>query len=209
VWETSYIPSDIQVFYGGLEMRNERNWLGRAFLGMSLDGFIAREDGDLGWLESLPRNVGHVTTSTDQPALDWERFFPEIDALLMGRSTYEKILTFADWPFPGLPVIVLSRTLQNNDPRVTVVRSVEKSIDVLSARQAREVYVDGGQTVQEFLRRGLIDELTVSIAPVVIGSGKSLFANMSRDITLTVRGSHVTSEGLVRITYNVNRGGGD
>lgn len=172
---------------------------------MSLDGFIARTNDDIDWLEDLPSNVGHVTTSAEHPALVWETFFPEIDTLVMGRGTYEKVLTFQDWPFPDLPVVVLSRTLGADDPRIVVVPSVQEAVSRLTASGAQQVYVDGGKTVQEFLRQGLLDELTVSVAPILLGNGKSLFADFGRDIILTVRGSHVTDEGLVRISYDIDQ----
>lgn len=180
-----------------------RTWRGRSFLAMSLDGFIARPDGDVRWLESLPTDRGHVTTSAANPALVWETFFPDMDALVMGRNTYEKVLTFGDWPFPGLTTLVLSSALDTDDDNIELVRTVNEAAERLAARGAREVYVDGGVTIRSFLRRGLIDELTVSIAPMILGEGVPLFGEGTPERSLRVRGSHVTAEGLVRITYDL------
>lgn len=185
-------------------MSQQRLWRGRAFLGASLDGYIAGPGGDLAFLESAPGKGRHTPTSDSVPALVWETFFPQIDTLLMGRATYEKVLTFGDWPFPGLRVFVLSTTLSDSDARVSVVRSVEDAVVALERVEAREVYVDGGKTVQEFLARGLLDELTVSTLPVVIGGGTRLFAPGAR-AEFAVRGAHVGEDGLVRVTYEVLR----
>ncbi|MBC9954474.1 dihydrofolate reductase family protein [Leucobacter sp. cx-42] len=181
-----------------------RTWHGRAFLGMSLDGFIAGPDGDLSFLESAPGAGQHVTVESAHPAFTWETFFPTIDTLVLGRTTYEKVLTFGDWPYATLRVFVLSTTLTTADERVTVVRSLAELHQALDAAGAREVYIDGGRTVQACLALGLIDELTVSILPMVIGGGSRLFGDGDQ-AELAVRGTHVAADGLVRITYRVLR----
>lgn len=184
------------------QVHTARNWRGRAFLGASLDGYIAGPGGDLGFLESEPGKGRHATTPDTTPALVWETFFPEIDTLVMGRTTYEKVLTFGDWPYPGLRVLVLSTTLADTLPNARVVGSVDEAVAVLNDAGARQVYVDGGRTVQDFLARGLLDELTVATLPIVIGGGTRLFAE-GASAEFAVRGAHVTADGLVRVTYEV------
>ncbi|MGR4010841.1 dihydrofolate reductase family protein [Leucobacter sp. 1207-22] len=179
-----------------------RTWHGRAFLGMSLDGYIAGPGGDLSFLESAPGAGQHVTIESAHPALTWETFFPAIDTLVLGRTTYEKVLTFGDWPYGILRVFVLSTTLAATDDRVTVVRSMDELRQALDTAGAREVYFDGGRTVQACLALGLLDELTVSILPIVIGGGSRLFGDGDQ-AELAVAGTHVESDGLVRITYRV------
>lgn len=183
-------------------MTQTRTWRGRAFLGTSLDGFIAGPGGDLAFLESESGKGRHVATAGDAPALVWETFFPQIDTLLMGRTTYEKVLTFGDWPFPGLRVLVLSTTLPDDLEHAAVVASVDEAVARLAEVGAEQVYVDGGRTVQAFLARGLLDELTVSVLPIAIGAGTRLFGDGAR-VEFAVRGSHVTADGLVRTTYEV------
>jgi hypothetical protein len=91
---------------------------------------------------------------------------------VIGRGTYEKVLTFDTWPYQEKKVIVLSTTLaEGSDTNITVARSVHAAIGLLTARKARRVYVDGGKVIQSFLRHGLLDELTVSVAPVLLGAG--------------------------------------
>lgn len=183
-------------------MTMDRSWQGRAFLGMSLDGFIAGPGGDLSFLESEPGKGQHSEIRSDHPALTWETFFPTIDALVMGRTTYEKVLTFGEWPYPGMRVIVLSSALESSDPNVTIARSVDEVVALLDKASVKNVYVDGGRTVQEFLARGLIDEFTVSILPIVIGDGTRLFGPESQ-ATFAVAGAHIEADGLARITYRV------
>lgn len=184
-------------------MKRDRRWKGRAFLAMSLDGYIAREDGDVSWLEELSDDVGHVPTSAENPALVWETFFPEVDTIVMGRGTFEKLLTFGVWPFDEVDVLVLSTTLQTEDARVKIARSLGELTERLSGDQVKNVYIDGGATIRSFLREGLLDELTVAVVPVILGTGISLFGKDVPETSLRVRGSHVTGEGLVRITYEI------
>lgn len=183
-----------------------RTWTGRVFIGVSLDGYIARLDGDIGWLTDPPAGREHADVSATVAAQTWESFFPSIDHVVMGRGTYETILTFDSWPFDGKSVVVLSRSLDAfADPRVSVARSVPDAAALLTAAGAQQVYVDGGQVIQEFLRADLIDEITVSWAPVLLGSGRPLFGELPRDVHLTVVGSQIAENGMVQSTYRVDR----
>ena len=183
-------------------MPTPRTWRGRAFLGSSLDGFIAGPGGDLTFLESEPGAGLHRATPQSVPAFEWETFFPSIDTLVMGRNTYEAVSSFDEWPYPGTRVIVLSSTLDAAQPNVTVAPSIEALVTMLNTVGAEEVYVDGGVTVQAFLERGLLDELTISWLPLAIGDGTRLFSGNAK-ATFAVRGSHVTPDGLARVTYDV------
>ena len=184
-------------------MTQNRSWIGCVFIGTSLDGFIARPSGDLDWLTN-PATRPHTTDVTAHPALTWETFFPTIDTLVMGRSTYETVLGFDSWPFHEKRVIVLSTTTEADD-RVEVARSVEEASGMLDAGGASRVYIDGGRTIQAFLTTGLVDEITVSIAPVLIGQGHRLFGDLAKDVTLTLRGHHSSEgDGLLRVTYDVD-----
>ncbi|MBB2923391.1 dihydrofolate reductase family protein [Cellulomonas cellasea] len=184
-------------------MTTDRAWTGCVFIGVSLDGYIAKPDGDLAWLtDPAPRD--HVVGTADRPALVWETFYPGVDVLVMGRATYETAVGFDAWPYAGKDVVVLSTTLPDDDDRVRVARSLEEVRALLAGLGATRVYVDGGRTVQSFLSAGLVDELTVAIAPVLLGRGARLFGELDHDVLLTLRGSHATADdGLVRITYAV------
>ncbi len=186
-----------------------RTWHGRVFIGVSLDGYIARRDGSLDWLTDPPGGRDHVAVPSTVPALEWDTFYPEIGHLVMGRGTYEKVLTFGDWPYPDKQVLVLSTTLAGDDERVQVVRSLEEAVAVLDDAGAEQVYVDGGQVVQAFLAAGLVDELTVGVAPVLIGEGLPLFGALPADVLLELRANHVSDSGMVHTTYRVSRPGAD
>lgn len=183
-----------------------RNWRGRVFIGTSADGKIARDDGSLEWLTDPPARHHDVPTTADRPALVWETFFETVDAIVMGRATYDSVLGFGEWPFEGRHVLVLTARSVIEDPRVRTASSIDDVTRLLDELGARDVYIDGGRTIQSFLRAGLVDELTLSVAPIILGSGRSLFGELDEDVLLTVRGSHATDDGLVRTTYDVVAG---
>ncbi|WZH35597.1 MAG: dihydrofolate reductase family protein [Microbacterium enclense] len=182
-----------------------RTWRGRVFIGTSVDGKIAREDGTLDWLTNLPTTGHTVDESNAHPALIWETFYDTVDAIVMGRATYDTVLRFDTWPFDGTHVIVLTTGGTIDDPRVRAAASVDDASRLLGSLDVREVYIDGGQTIQAFLRADLVDELTISTAPIVLGSGRSLFGTLDTELRLTVRGNHATDNGLIRTTYDVVR----
>jgi dihydrofolate reductase len=185
------------------------------FLGMSVDGFIARLDGDLSWLtgDSAAQPPGGDDGAGGQaPAPDdgeggdfgFGEFVAGVDAVLMGRSTYAFIAPFDDWPYDGKPVHVLSTTLaEGADRRITVHRSFDAAVDALSAAGYRRVYVDGGSTVHAFLAAGLVGELTFSRVPVLIGTGLTPFGPLPHDLRLEHVRTRDFPGGMVQSTYRV------
>lgn len=165
------------------------------FVGTSLDGFIARPNGTFDFLPDSPEPHGY------------EEFFATVDALLMGRKTYETALSFGQWPYGSKPVFVLSSRTLAQVPDGAVVERVtgtpQEIMTGLAARGIEHVYVDGGQTVQQFLRAGLIDRITVTRVPVLIGSGISIFGESDRDILLQHIATRSYPSGLVQSEYAV------
>ncbi|MGO2658242.1 dihydrofolate reductase family protein [Mycetocola reblochoni] len=185
-------------------MITNRDWTGRVFIGVSLDGYIARPDGSIDWLTEPPA-AEHAVIDSSRHAETWETFFPSVDTLVMGRGTYDTVAAFPDWPYHGKRVLVLSGTMPaGSDGPVTVVSDVDGAARALAASGAEQVYVDGGRTVQAFLRAGLIDEITLSRVPVILGAGRSLFGELGREVRLTLLASHA-SDGLVHASYRVER----
>lgn len=183
-----------------------RTWRGRVFIATSLDGFIARPDGDITWLTDPPPGRKHRSAPPGLPALEWDTFYPTIDHLVMGCATYEKVLTFGQWPYQDKHAIVLSTILADPGiPEVTLARDLEECVEYLDHHAAREVYVDGGKVVQSFLQADLIDELTIATAPVLIGRGLPLFGALERDLHLTTTASHTSDTGMVHTTYTLAR----
>lgn len=181
------------------------SFTGQVFIAASLDGFIARPDGDLDWLTDPPPGRAHVAGHdgpTQPPA--YEEFMAGIDHLVMGRGTYEKILTFDPWPYADKHVIVLGASMHRGaDDRVTVAHTVGEVVETLEGRGARGVYVDGGQVITEFLRRGLIDDVVVATAPVLLGRGIPLFGALGADVLLEHVGTSYGDSGMVSSHYRV------
>ncbi|MEV0617520.1 dihydrofolate reductase family protein [Nonomuraea sp. NPDC050404] len=179
-------------------MTRSRPFKSSVFIGVSLDGFIARADGDLEWLTSRGEASGDD--------LGYNAFIGDIDTVVMGRGTYEPALTYDPWPHEGLHVAVLSGTLPiGADPRVTVHRDLDDLVRALEERGTKSVYVDGGQVIRTFLRAGLIDELTITTVPVLIGTGLPLFGAVGGDVPLVHVRTKVFDAGVVQTTYAVDR----
>jgi dihydrofolate reductase len=192
----------------------DASFTGSVFLGMSVDGFIARLDGDLSWLTGGEQPAEGPGDGEAAPEPDdgeggdfgFGEFVEGVDAVLMGRSTYAFIQPFADWPYRGRPVHVLSTTLDaDGDERITVHRSLDEAVSALSAAGYRTVYVDGGRTVHDFLAAGLIGEITLSRVPVLIGTGHTPFGPFPADIPLEHVRTRTFPGGMVQSTYQVRR----
>ncbi len=171
------------------------------FIATSLDGFIAREDGGLDWLP------GHEAADTggEPDATGYQAFFSSVDALVMGRKSYETVLGFGDeWPYGDKPVLVVSGKLKDSPiETVDVCSSVENVVAELDRRGYRHVYVDGGQLIQEFLRRNAVRRLVITRIPVLLGSGIPLFGKLDHDIPLDHVSTRVLGAGMVQSTYEV------
>ena len=188
-------------------MTEERTWKGAVFIAASADGFIARPDGDLAWLTDPPPEPRHVAGVASEPAPpDYEAFTAGVSHVVMGRGTYEKVLTFGFWPYDQLRVLVLSTTLDDAvDDRITVVRSVAAARRLLDVEAPTGVYVDGGRVLSDFLRHDLVDELTITRAPVILGSGLPLFHELPRQVRLIHHGTATSDTGMVSSRYEVVR----
>lgn len=180
------------------------------FIATSLDGFIARDDGDIGWLTDPPPGEGDDhggQHAGPNPPPDYEAFMADVDHVVMGRGTLAKILTFDSWPYTDSRVLVLSSTLaMGKDDRFTVVRSVEEAGALLDERGSSLAYVDGGGVIRAFLRAGFVDEMTISVAPVLLGGGLSLFTglDLTDDVRLTHTGTSTIGSGMTSSRYLVN-----
>src|SRR5580765_5573266 len=147
------------------------------YVGTSLDGFIARKDGDIDWLVKYQNKEVHDS---------YNEFISRIDAMVIGRGTFEKVLGFPSWPYEK-KVFVLSTTIKQVPDivreKVTVVSMQPAALlSYLSEKGFSSIYVDGGKVIQEFLKEDLIDELIISKAPVLIGSGLPLFDYLDTDL---------------------------
>jgi dihydrofolate reductase len=170
-----------------------------AFLGMSLDGFIAGPNDELDWLErggggGPPEDHGFTA------------FFASVDALLVGRRTWEVVRAFPEWPYGGKAVHVLShRPGEARHGERFQAGAPAEVLQRLGAEGVQRVYVDGGAVVSQFLAAGLLDELTVSILPVVLGAGIRLFQEAGPERWLTLESSRPFAGGMVQVRYVARR----
>jgi dihydrofolate reductase len=174
------------------------------YIATSLDGFIARRDGSIDWL-----NEANAVVPEGEDC-GFVAFMDSIDALIMGRKTYDQVLSFGEWPYGDTRVVVLShRSIEIPAHLPDTVSHSAESLSVilkrLAAYEVKHVYVDGGSTIQSFLAESLIDEITITRIPVVIGDGIPLFAPMKRDITLSHLRTTAYEFGFVQSTYSVNK----
>ena len=167
------------------------------FIGTSLDGFIARPNDDLDW---LPAGGGEPH--------GYDEFMASVDALVIGRKTFEKVLTFGDWPYGDKRVVVLS-SLPVDLSAVRGGRVEQMSgtpaeiVSQLAASGAHHLYIDGGITIQRFLRAGLIQRLIITRVPVLIGEGIPLFGSLPHDVRLQHISTRHFPSGLVQSEYHV------
>ncbi|QDL92359.1 dihydrofolate reductase [Paroceanicella profunda] len=171
---------------------------GHVFIGVSVDGYIARPDGGIDWLAAVER---------EDEDYGYARFGAGMDGVVMGRSTFETVLGFGAWPYER-PVVVLSHSLvdlpvpEGLEGRLSFSDATPAALfDTLSARGWRRVWVDGGRVVQSFLRAGLISEMTLSRIPVLIGAGIPLFGPLSGDLRLEHQETRAFPSGLVQSRY--------
>ena len=175
------------------------------FVGVSADGFIAREDGAIDWLEAA-----HARAPAGED-FGYAAFLAGMDALVMGRHTFELVSGFADWPYGDKPVTVLSR---RGAAGVAVPPALAGRVQAsdeaplallrrLGSLGIRRVYVDGGLAVQSFLREGLVDELIVTTVPVLIGRGRPLFGPLQGDVDLELLDSRRHDGGYVQQRWRV------
>jgi dihydrofolate reductase len=167
------------------------------FVGISLDGFIARPNGDF---DFLPEGGGEPH--------GYDEFMASVDALVIGRNTFEKVLSFETWPYGDKRVVVLSsRPVDLSAVVGGVVEQMDGTpaeiVSQLSASGARHLYIDGGITIQKFLRAGLIQRLIITRVPVLIGEGIPLFGTLLRDVQLRHIGTRQYQSGLVQSEYEI------
>jgi len=168
------------------------------FIGTSLDGFIARLNGEF---DFLPADGGEPHGYTE--------FIATVDAIVMGRKTFEKVLTFEAWPYGDKRVVVLSNRPVDLSAAVggvveQMAGSPEEIVSQLARSGAHHLYIDGGITIQEFLRAGLIQRLIITRVPVLIGEGIPLFGSLPRDVRLHHIATRHYPSGLVQSEYSID-----
>ena len=178
---------------------NKRN---SVYIATSIDGYIADKNGGIDWLNSVP--------NPDKSDLGYAKFNERIDAMVMGRNTFETVCGFdIDWPYK-IPVFVLSNSLKEipedyQDKAYLVVGSMKEITEHINQKGYLRLYIDGGATVQSFLKEDLIDELIITTIPVVLGEGIPLFTSLKQALDFELVTSKVYLNQLVQSHYSRKR----
>jgi len=171
------------------------------YIATSIDGYIAGKGGDIKWLTEFPNPDGSDYGFND--------FINDIDALIMGRNTFETVNGFETWMYP-VPVFVISNTLTELTgkwaSKAELIKGDLKDVlSQLNARGINNIYVDGGKTIQSFLSQDLIDQLIITTLPIVLGGGIPLFGD-SQQLNFKHEATDIYTGGLVKNTYLRDRG---
>ncbi len=180
-----------------------------AFIATSVDGYIATEDGDVSWLETS----GKVNVDLgDQADMGFGDFMAAVDCIVMGRKSMAKLSSFAlspeEWPYKGRPIYVLSRTLRQPTSglhgEVCMYRgTVTKLAETLEAKGFTHAYIDGGEVITAFLNARLIDAMTITQAPILLGAGRPLFGTLCNTAQLRLVQSTSYANDFVQSHYEV------
>ncbi|TRX66443.1 dihydrofolate reductase family protein [Carboxylicivirga sp. M1479] len=174
----------------------------KVFIATSLDGYIADKNGGLDWLHSIP--------NTDQVDMGYGAFMNEVDAIIMGRTTFETVCGFdCPWPY-SKPVFVLSRTLKTIPEeyvgKVQLVNgSLSEVLKQVHGQDYHNLYIDGGNTIQSFLQEDLIDDLILTTIPVLLGGGSSLFGDLDQALNFELVSSSVFLDQVQQVRYKRTR----
>lgn len=170
----------------------------KVFIATSLDGYIADKDGGLDWLHAIP--------NPDSIDMGFHSFMDSVDALLMGRSTFEMVLSFGvEWPY-SKPVYILSSTLESipaslEGKAFLAGKSIEEALVTMKNKGIQQVYVDGGKTIQSALNEGLVTEMVITTIPVLLGGGVPLFGPLPVHQQFTCIRSEIFLNSIVQNTY--------
>ena len=172
------------------------------YIATSLDGFIARTDGNIGWLYNFD------DMSDPNEDYGYAAFTAQIDCMVMGRSSFDTVQAFDDWPYEGKRVIILSNSLKKapsgyEDKIEICAGSPADLAQQLYKKGLRHIYLDGGKVIQSFLSAGLVDDMIITQLPILIGAGLPLFGDVADDITLKLDWSRTYKNGFVQSRYEV------
>lgn len=173
------------------------------YIATSLDGFIARENGELDW---LPGSDGESDSNGED--YGYHEFMDSVDAIVMGRNTFELVLSFGHWPYGDKRVIVLSSKplpIPDNLPPTVESKTCSPAelVQELAEQGEKHLYIDGGKTIQSFLNAGLIQELIITKVPVLIGTGIPLFGPLDKDKKLCHIQTLTYENGFVQDRYEI------
>ncbi|NUP11082.1 MAG: dihydrofolate reductase [Polyangiaceae bacterium] len=166
------------------------------YIAASLDGFIARVDGAIDWL---------AIVACEGEDYGFKAFYDTVDTLVMGRKTYETALGFDAWPYAGKRCVVVTsdtaRTARHGEE--FFAGELAALFDRLGAEGSKRVYIDGGAVIAQALKAGLVDDITLSIIPILLGEGTALAPKIGADVHLELVEHRAFESGLVQLKYHV------
>lgn len=167
------------------------------YIATSLDGYIADKDGGIDWLMEIP--------NPDNSDFGFSEFMDSVDALIMGRNTFEKVLTFNEWIY-NKKVFVLSNHLKTipagyEEKAGIVSGDIKDIVADLAKRGYKNLYIDGGKTIQSFLREDMIDEMIITKISILLGDGIPLFGQLTEPLKFKVVDSEILTEFMVKTHY--------
>lgn len=171
----------------------------KVFIATSLDGYIAGKNNEIDWLESIP--------NPDNIDMGYQAHMESVDALVMGRNTMELVASMdIEWPY-SKPVFVLSRSLENLPDKLEgkafLIKGDIKSINTeLKKKGYNHLYIDGGLTIQSFLKEDLVDELIITTIPILLGGGIRLFGELDRALEFRCTRSERYSNGICQNRFS-------
>lgn len=168
------------------------------YIATSLDGHIAKKDGSIDWLMEVP--------NPENSDYGFSDFMDSIDGIIMGRNTFETVVSLEEWPYTK-KVFVLSKTMKDlpdgyQDKAQIVKGELKDILDALQKTGMKNIYVDGGKTIQSFLREDLIDDLIITRIPLILGSGIPLFEDIDQELKFGLVKTEVLNQNLVKSTYS-------
>jgi dihydrofolate reductase len=167
------------------------------YIATSLDGFIARMDGSLDWLMKIP--------NPNDSDYGFNNFINSIDAIVMGRNTFNIVTEFEEWPY-NKPVFVFTNTLKELDSKYKgkaeiISGDLESIIKMIDRKKFQNVYIDGGKTIQTFLNSDLIDEMIITTVPMILGSGIRLFDNINLELLFDIVKSEILDGEMIKTHF--------
>ena len=174
----------------------------KGYIATSLDGYIARQNGELDWLER------EEWADPDGSDYGFKSFMSSLDAMVMGKNTFLKVLEIGQWIYGDLPVYIASSTLLEKDIPSHLAKTVKpvngtatEIAQRISDMGKKNIYVDGGMILQNFIREGILNELTVTVMPILIGTGIPLFGSLDQDVKVKLLSTVHFKSGVVQNYY--------
>jgi dihydrofolate reductase len=167
------------------------------YIACSLDGYIADKNGGIEWLSEIP--------NPDKSDFGFSEFLERIDAIIMGRNTFETVLSFGEWPYTK-KVFVLSNTIQSvpdhlHDKAEIIAGDLKNILSDIYKKGFQDLYIDGGNVIQNFLKEDLIDELIITRIPILLGGGTPLFGELKKPQKYIHIKTEVINDCIIKSSY--------